>query len=68
MTSPRETRRQFLNRLALAGAGGLMLGVGSTPARAVTYGGGFLINISCRVVSTSPVSSIPKPTSPASPS
>ncbi|MEY3659270.1 MAG: hypothetical protein RLZZ169_95, partial [Pseudomonadota bacterium] len=45
MTSPRETRRQFLNRLALAGAGGLMLGVGSTPARAVTYGGGFLINI-----------------------
>lgn len=45
MTSPRETRRQFLNRLALAGAGGLMLGVGGSPAKAATYGGGFLINI-----------------------
>ena len=40
-----HSRRQFLQRLAWAGASGMLTGLGSTSAQAATYNGKFLINI-----------------------
>lgn len=45
MNNSNNSRRQFLQRLAWAGAGGLMAGIGSPAAHAATYSGKFVINV-----------------------